>query len=224
MELEGRLKVNEASMGISDDNNQPLFKVENEDVLHGNTPWDLNALPIECRGSTSSDTILRDGVCDYQREGNLLCKPSKEGPVKHYIEQRCESGKHYTPYIKYTKLYFKVDTFLTVGSPLGVFLALRNVRIRTVNGQEYWQDEVITEEMPAYRQMLNIFHPYDLVTYRLEPLLVQDIEALGSTRCKWAVNIGFNSSNHGTVVAGATGHILLEVASSSLQEMPNFRT
>ncbi|KAI7750810.1 hypothetical protein M8C21_019716, partial [Ambrosia artemisiifolia] len=39
--------------------------------------------------------------------------------------------KSYTPLIKYTKLEFKVDTFFAVGSPLGVFLSLRNVRIGT---------------------------------------------------------------------------------------------
>eukprot|EP01018_Ginkgo_biloba_P026014 Gb_31531 [translate_table: standard] len=174
MELEGRLKVNEASVGISDDNDQPLFKVENEDVLHGNIPWDLSALPTECGGSTSSDTVLRNGVCDYQREGNLLCRPSKEGLVKHYTEQRGESGKHYTPYIKYTKLNLKVDTFFAIGSPLVVFLALCNVCIGTGNGQEYWKDEGITEEMPTYRQMLNIFHPYDPVAYKLESLVCKE--------------------------------------------------
>ena len=42
---------------------------------------------------------------------------------------RVESVKDYTPYIRYTKLEFKVDTFFAVGSPLGVFLSLRNVRI-----------------------------------------------------------------------------------------------
>ncbi|KAK6121653.1 hypothetical protein DH2020_044606 [Rehmannia glutinosa] len=37
--------------------------------------------------------------------------------------------KSYTPLIRHTKLEFKVDTFFAVGSPLGVFLSLRNVRI-----------------------------------------------------------------------------------------------
>jgi hypothetical protein len=35
----------------------------------------------------------------------------------------------FTPFIKYQKLEFKVDTFFAVGSPLGVFLALRNIRL-----------------------------------------------------------------------------------------------
>ncbi|XP_057457051.1 phospholipase SGR2 isoform X2 [Lotus japonicus] len=80
----------------------------------------------------------------------------------------------YTPYIKYTKLQFKVDTYFAVGSPLGVFLALRNVRLGTGRGQEYWEQENISEEMPACRQMFNIFHPFDPVAYRIEPLVCKE--------------------------------------------------
>ncbi|PWA96655.1 shoot gravitropism 2 (SGR2) [Artemisia annua] len=85
-----------------------------------------------------------------------------------------ESMKSYTPVIKYTKLMFKVDTFFAVGSPLGVFLALRNVRIGIGKGKDYWEDENIIEEMPCCRQMFNIFHPYDPVAYRVEPLVCKE--------------------------------------------------
>ncbi|KAH7864219.1 hypothetical protein Vadar_027100 [Vaccinium darrowii] len=79
-----------------------------------------------------------------------------------------------TPCIKYTKLEFKVDTFFAVGSPLGVFLALRNTCIGIGKGQEYWEEENVSEEMPACRQMFNIFHPFDPVAYRLEPLICKE--------------------------------------------------
>ncbi|XP_057503098.1 phospholipase SGR2 isoform X1 [Actinidia eriantha] len=82
--------------------------------------------------------------------------------------------KSYTPYIKYTKLEFEVDTFFAVGSPLGVFLALRNSRIGIGKGQDYWEEENISEEMPACRQMFNIFHPFDPVAYRIEPLICKE--------------------------------------------------
>lgn len=82
--------------------------------------------------------------------------------------------KNYRPCIKYTKLGFKVDTFFAVGSPLGVFLSLRNIRIGIGRGQNYWQDEEINEEMPCCRQMFNIFHPFDPVAYRIEPLVCQE--------------------------------------------------
>ena len=40
-------------------------------------------------------------------------------------------------------------------------------------GKEYWEEENISEEMPACRQMFNIFHPFDPVAYRsvIVPLL-----------------------------------------------------
>ncbi|KAJ7961435.1 Phospholipase SGR2 [Quillaja saponaria] len=79
--------------------------------------------------------------------------------------------KSYTPYIKYTKLEFTVDTFFAVGSPLGVFLALRNIRIGIGKGKDYWEEENIREEMPACRKIFNIFHPFDPVAYRIEPLV-----------------------------------------------------
>lgn len=82
--------------------------------------------------------------------------------------------KSYTPYIRYTKLDFKVDTFFAVGSPLGVFLSLRNIRIGIGNGQDYWQNENISEEMPSCKQMFNIFHPFDPVAYRVEPLICKE--------------------------------------------------
>ncbi|CAH9071079.1 unnamed protein product [Cuscuta europaea] len=90
------------------------------------------------------------------------------------LSEQCNSHKSYTPFIKYTKLAFKVDTFFAVGSPLGVFLSLRNVRIGIGQGQKYWEEENINEEMPACRQMLNIFHPFDPVAYRIEPLVCKE--------------------------------------------------
>ncbi|KAI3941314.1 hypothetical protein MKW92_037947 [Papaver armeniacum] len=69
---------------------------------------------------------------------------------------------------------YQVDTFFAAGSPLGVFLALRNIRIGIGKGQDYWQDESICEEMPCCQQMLNIFHPFDPVAYRIEPLVCKE--------------------------------------------------
>ncbi|KAI4320231.1 hypothetical protein MLD38_033734 [Melastoma candidum] len=82
--------------------------------------------------------------------------------------------RSYTPYIRYTKLEFQVDTFFAVGSPLGVFLALRNIRIGIRKGKDYWDEENILEEMPACRQMFNIFHPFDPVACRVEPLVCKE--------------------------------------------------
>ncbi|XP_031123182.1 phospholipase SGR2-like [Ipomoea triloba] len=102
------------------------------------------------------------------QETNTINQSETEFP------KESDSHKNYTPCIKYTKLAFKVDTFFAVGSPLGVFLSLRNVRIGIGKGQEYWEEEKINEEMPACRQMFNIFHPFDPVAYRIEPLVCKE--------------------------------------------------
>ncbi|GMH17457.1 hypothetical protein Nepgr_019298 [Nepenthes gracilis] len=99
--------------------------------------------------------------------------PNKDDPGKH-LPGKYGPHKTYMPYIKYTKLEFKVDTFFAAGSPLGVFLALRNVRIGIGKGQEYWGEENIIEEMPACQRMFNIFHPFDPVAYRIEPLICKE--------------------------------------------------
>ncbi|XP_047325127.1 phospholipase SGR2 [Impatiens glandulifera] len=117
-----------------------------------------------------------------QLESQLACKVNEAEPsartdlslTERNVHDQVDEQKSYTPYIRYTKLEFKVDTFFAVGSPLGVFLALRNVRIGIGKGKDYWHEENITEEMPCCRQMVNIFHPFDPVAYRLEPLTCEE--------------------------------------------------
>ncbi|KAH9322318.1 hypothetical protein KI387_016957, partial [Taxus chinensis] len=173
MELEGRHKVNESSVRTVVHDRPSLNKLENSEV-GGKSAKEFSFLPMECRDVTPSNSSYRVTIFDFQGEEKLNCGTSKEGSAKNSVDKRVEVGRNYTPNIKYTKLEFKVDTFFAVGSPLGVFLSLRNVRIGTGNGQNYWQDEGITEEMPCCRQMFNIFHPYDPVAYRLEPLVCKE--------------------------------------------------
>ncbi|KAL2454456.1 Phospholipase SGR2 [Abeliophyllum distichum] len=105
-----------------------------------------------------------------EKTATLVNQPDPE----MVLPERNDSFKSYTPQIRYTKLEFEVDTFFAVGSPLGVFLALRNVRIGIGKAKEYWEEENINEEMPACQQMFNIFHPFDPVAYRIEPLICKE--------------------------------------------------
>ncbi|KAL2467475.1 Phospholipase SGR2 [Forsythia ovata] len=105
-----------------------------------------------------------------EKTATLVNQPDPE----RVLPEPNDSFKSYTPQIRYTKLEFEVDTFFAVGSPLGVFLALRNVRIGIGKAKEYWEEENINEEMPACQQMFNIFHPFDPVAYRIEPLICKE--------------------------------------------------
>ncbi|XP_034677192.1 phospholipase SGR2-like [Vitis riparia] len=129
--------------------------------------------------------LLREEIASLKAriaELECQCGGNEEGhkaiPKQPFYE-RVPTGqdvapRNYTPYIKYTKLEFKVDTFFAVGSPLGVFLALRNIRLGIGKGQDYWGEENISEEMPSCRQIFNIFHPFDPVAYRIEPLICKE--------------------------------------------------
>ncbi|PIA60315.1 hypothetical protein AQUCO_00300073v1 [Aquilegia coerulea] len=65
---------------------------------------------------------------NHQDEKEVAASTRNQYCSQRFTE-KVNMDKSYTRHIKYTKLEFKVDTFFAVGSPLGVFLALRNVRI-----------------------------------------------------------------------------------------------
>jgi hypothetical protein len=64
----------------------------------------------------------------------------------------------------YPQLSFKVEQMFMIGSPLAVFLMMRN------NDKPLPQDFYL----PSCPRVYNIFHPYDPVAYRLEPILHRD--------------------------------------------------
>lgn len=62
---------------------------------------------------------------------------------------------------QYPALNFEVENCFMIGSPVAVFLMMRN--------QNYSLSNSI--RLPGVCRFFNIFHPYDPVAYRLEPLL-----------------------------------------------------
>ncbi|KAL5704134.1 Phospholipase sgr2 [Ranunculus cassubicifolius] len=175
-----------------------------EQIQESNSVPDLSLDDIQQHGATDIlsleadhvDSINRnsDGFCnedklqkctsdntsDKEKEIKLLREEvdSLKAKIADLESQRPQEQlnvhRSYTHYIKYTKLEFQVDTYFAVGSPLGVFLALRNIRMGIGKGKDYWQDDTIIEQMPACRQMFNIFHPFDPVAYRVEPLVCKE--------------------------------------------------
>ncbi|KAJ6952358.1 phospholipase SGR2-like isoform X4 [Populus alba x Populus x berolinensis] len=158
----------------------PMSGVENRAVEGsenaGNKEKEINMLmkEIDSLKAKIAELEFKCGGGDASENGKATESMTKQPISKKLAVGLDEAPKSYTPYIKYTKLEFKVDTFYAVGSPLGVFLSLHNVRIGLGKGKEYWAEENISEEMPACRQMLNIFHPFDPVAYRIEPLVCKE--------------------------------------------------
>ncbi|KAL6316176.1 hypothetical protein AAG906_016006 [Vitis piasezkii] len=125
--------------------------------------------------------LLREEIASLKAriaELECQCGGNEEGHkaiAKQPFYERVPTGqdvapRNYTLILSTQSLHLssscQVDTFFAVGSPLGVFLALRNIRIGI--------EENISEEMPSCRQMFNIFHPFDPVAYRIEPLICKE--------------------------------------------------
>ncbi|KAG5233111.1 phospholipase SGR [Salix suchowensis] len=142
----------------------------------GNKEKEINMLmeEIDSLKAKIADLESKCGGGNANEKGKATENKPKQSISEMLALGQNEAPKNYTPYIKYTKLEFKVDTFFAVGSPLGVFLSLRNIRIGLGKGQKYWAEENINEEMPACCRMFNIFHPFDPVAYRIEPLVCKE--------------------------------------------------
>ncbi|KAF6111283.1 SEC23 interacting protein [Phyllostomus discolor] len=67
--------------------------------------------------------------------------------------------------VVYSPLDFEPEIFFALGSPIGVFLTIRGVdRIE----ESY--------RLPTCKGFFNIYHPLDPVAYRLEPMIVPDLD------------------------------------------------
>ncbi|CAG9461893.1 unnamed protein product [Pedinophyceae sp. YPF-701] len=80
--------------------------------------------------------------------------------------------------IRYKPLDFEVDRVFWMGSPLGLFLAIRGFCPEDGHGLGSVKAAHtlpalfggVGDCLPAVRRMYNIYHPYDGIAYRLEPL------------------------------------------------------
>lgn len=64
------------------------------------------------------------------------------------------------PTIKYPQLSFSPSCFFAFGSPIAMFLTVRG--IKSLDGSFH---------LPTCHSLFNIFHPYDPIAYRIEPMI-----------------------------------------------------
>ncbi|XP_073322072.1 triacylglycerol hydrolase DDHD2-like [Pagrus major] len=67
--------------------------------------------------------------------------------------------------IDYPQLAFHPQTFFAFGSPIGMFLTVRGLKRVDPN-----------YTFPTCKSFYNIYHPYDPVAYRIEPMIVSDVD------------------------------------------------
>lgn len=67
--------------------------------------------------------------------------------------------------VNYPQLAFHPQTFFAFGSPIGMFLTVRGLKRIDPN-----------YNFPTCKSFYNIYHPYDPVAYRIEPMIASDVD------------------------------------------------
>lgn len=101
---------------------------------------------------------------------DLLCnQPIPRNPVKPRSEKTYISGTAANnPTMQYPTLCFEPLALYALGSPIAIFECIRGVDML---GSDFY--------LPTCRNFFNIFHPYDPIAYRIEPLVnpqLQDVK------------------------------------------------
>ncbi|NXY07632.1 DDHD2 Phospholipase, partial [Pteruthius melanotis] len=98
--------------------------------------------------------------------------------ILHYLSSKTEMKQHRDcvpskpqhPLLSqvsanYPQLDYKPTIFFAFGSPIGMFLTVRGVKRIDPN-----------YSLPTCKGFFNIFHPFDPVAYRIEPMIVPELE------------------------------------------------
>ncbi|XP_053125103.1 phospholipase DDHD2 isoform X2 [Hemicordylus capensis] len=113
--------------------------------------------------------------CRYQVcKGQTLAAPGEDGDamqenvVKATNEETCFRRLDVVMgqvSANYPQLIYKPQIFFAFGSPIGMFLTVRGVKRIDPN-----------YSLPTCKGFFHVFHPFDPVAYRIEPLIVPDVE------------------------------------------------
>ncbi|XP_077417271.1 triacylglycerol hydrolase DDHD2 isoform X2 [Vanacampus margaritifer] len=67
--------------------------------------------------------------------------------------------------VDYPQLAFQPQTFFAFGSPIGMFLTVRGLKRIDLN-----------YSFPTCKSFYNIYHPFDPVAYRIEPMIISEVD------------------------------------------------
>jgi hypothetical protein len=108
----------------------------------------------------SLGSIITWDILDHQVKMSASIAPTKEVLQPEFTtpEQQTTHENYET---SYPQLDFEVDNAFMLGSPISVFLMIRNQS----------NPLSVDHTLRGCSRVFNIFHPYDPVSYRIEPLL-----------------------------------------------------
>lgn len=104
-----------------------------------------------------SDTRRLSHSSNHSSHHSGLITTELNSPVNNYPFEAIGLG---FPAIKYPTLCFHPSAFFAMGSPIPMFLTVRGV-----------QNLSPDYRLPTCAAVFNIFHPYDPIAYRLEPMI-----------------------------------------------------
>ncbi|XP_044293405.1 phospholipase DDHD2 isoform X2 [Varanus komodoensis] len=110
---------------------------------------------------------LRNKVNSQNSHMQVPAASGEGGDAKQEGETRCRRLDVVTGQVSanYPQLIYKPQIFFAFGSPIGMFLTVRGVNRIDPNYR-----------LPTCKGFFNIFHPFDPVAYRIEPLILPDVE------------------------------------------------
>ncbi|XP_026747947.1 uncharacterized protein LOC113508942 isoform X2 [Trichoplusia ni] len=108
---------------------------------------------VSLGGHSLGSVILYDLLC-HQAEVSSTVPLSAD---KHYVSGSAGTGQLC---VRYPCLAFSPDALYALGSPIAIFECIRGVESL---GASF--------KLPTCKNFFNIFHPYDPIAYRIEPLI-----------------------------------------------------
>ncbi|KAJ8704887.1 hypothetical protein PYW08_012207 [Mythimna loreyi] len=109
---------------------------------------------VSLGGHSLGSVILYDLLC---HQVDIATDDTKSLADKNYVKGPAGTGQ---PFVRYPSLVFKPDAMYALGSPIAIFECIRGVDSLGANFS-----------LPTCKNFFNIFHPYDPIAYRIEPLI-----------------------------------------------------
>ncbi|OWF51709.1 phospholipase DDHD2-like isoform X2 [Mizuhopecten yessoensis] len=115
---------------------------------------------VDRKAKEDIERRIREQLEEEMKSQAAQSKPSATRSASinvEYIQGVSGTGR---PMVTYPQLAFKPSAFIAMGSPIGIFLSARGL---DKVGEDF--------RLPTCSRLFNIFHPFDPVAYRLEPLV-----------------------------------------------------
>mmetsp|Transcript_48414 Transcript_48414/g.35624 ORF Transcript_48414/g.35624 Transcript_48414/m.35624 type:complete len:158 (-) Transcript_48414:366-839(-) len=112
---------------------------------------------------------------------------AEKKPPKVALKEEDEEERKRREENKEFQLEFGVEHYFLLGSPLGIFLSVYN------------EEDFIKHKLPTCDRFYNIYHPQDVIAYRIEPLFQEqggiEFEKLPAVLLPYHKNNGYHALN-----------------------------